>query len=559
MTRGRRGSRSRPGGRAEARRAPRPGAWGAGLGPDLAVGGAVIAVAVAAAARRTRLGTWLARSPWRQWTRSTWFPGLAVALPALVLLAVVLGAAARRRQQVSRVRGASGDGPAGQGWATRRELASLRCRAPTGDRIVLGAAGPRGSLLAAEPRQSVLVVGPSQSGKTTALAVPAILEWDGPVLATSVKTDLLHATRGQRASSGEIAVFDPTGVTGDRSCAWSPLAEATSWGGARRVAHSLCSVGRSPAGIEDAAFWYGAAERLLAPLLRAAALASGSMGDVLRWLDEETANEPLLVLDVAGEREAARVAMSCFSLEERQRSSVYSTARSVLDAYADPAVLASEHGARRVTPDWLLAGEGGAPGGVRTLYCCAPARDQDRLAPVFVALVRSVLDAAFASAARNGRPLDPPLLVVLDEAANVAPLDDLDQVLSTAAGHGISLVTVWQDLAQIEARYDERWATIVNNHRAKAICPGVADPRTLELVSSLIGDVEAPQLSTSRGGEGSWSETESRWRVPVAPAGWIRRMPSRHVLVVYGGLPPALAKMRQVSSRPDGIVSVERR
>jgi type IV secretion system protein VirD4 len=547
-----RGSSSRRGGRTE----PRGGAWGAGLGPDLALGGAVLAILAVAAARRARFSSWLERPAWRHWSWSTWFHAVSAAVAAFVLLAVALGGAAHRRQRASLVRGVAGDGPSGQGWATRRELASLRCRRATGDRIVLGGAGARGWLLAAEPRQSVLVVGPSQSGKTTALAVPAILEWGGPVLATSVKTDLLHATREQRASIGEVAVFDPTAVTGQRSCSWSPLAEATSWGGARRVAHSLCSVGRSPGGIEDAAFWYGAAERLLAPLLRAAALSSGSMGEVLRWLDEETTDEPLVALEVAGEREAARVAMSCFSLEERQRSSVYSTARGVLDAYADPAVLASERGACSVTPEWLLSREGGSPAGVRTLYCCAPARDQNRLAPVFVALVRSVLDAAFVTAARTGLPLDPPLLVVLDEAANVAPLDDLDQVLSTAAGHGISLVTVWQDLAQIEARYDERWATIVNNHRAKAICPGVADPRTLELVSSLIGDVEAPQRSTSRSAEGSWSETESRWRVPVAPAGWIRRMPSRHVLVVYGGLPPALARMRHVSSRPDRIVSV---
>ena len=435
-------------------------------------------------------------------------------------------------------RAGAGAGAASSGWATRRDLAPLLVREATGDRVVLGLTGRR--VVAAERLQSVLVVGPSQSGKTTGLAIPALADWQGPVLATSVKTDLVRETMAARSARGEVAVFDPTSVSGLETRSWSPLSEAMTWAGARRAADSLCSVGRKASGIEDASYWHAAAERLLAPLLRAAAVVNGSMADVVRWLDEEAVNEPILALELAEERDAARVAKSCASMEERQRSSVYSTAQTILAAYGDPDVVASERRGSPISPGWLLGG-GERP---RTLYCCAPARDQARLSPVFVALIRQVVDTAFDTAARDGRPLDPPLLLVLDEAANIAPIGDMDQILATAAGHGVSLVTVWQDLAQIEARYGERWATIVNNHRAKAICPGVADPRTLELLSSLIGDIEVAQRSTSRAGDGSWSESESAWRVPIAPAGWIRRMPPRHVLVVYGGMPPALVRMR---------------
>jgi hypothetical protein len=68
--------------------------------------------------------------------------------------------------------------------------------------------------------------------------------------------------------------------------------------------------------------------------------------------------------------------------------------------------------------------------------------------------------------------------VVLDEAANIAPLRDLDTLASTAAGQGIQLVSVFQDLAQISARYGERAATVVNNHRAKVLLSGISDPPT---------------------------------------------------------------------------------
>ncbi|MGO9909812.1 MAG: type IV secretory system conjugative DNA transfer family protein, partial [Acidimicrobiales bacterium] len=429
-------------GRARAGRASSP----SGLEPaDIAIGGAIGAVVIAEAVRRLR-------APLETHDRHL----ILLALLGL-LLVVALGTVTviLRRRRTGSAQADVGRGPPADGWATRRDMRSVLTTGSPGDRVVVGRL--KRSLVAAERLQSVLVVGPSQSGKTTSLAIPALLDWAGPVLATSVKTDLVRDTIEHRSSIGEVAVFDPTAVTGLETTGWSPLSGAATWAGARRVADSLCSVGRRDGAIEDASYWYAAAERLIAPLLRAAALASGSMWEVVRWLDEETVNEPLLALELAGERDAARVARSCFSMEERQRSSVYATAQTVVAAYADPHVAESERASRRLEAGWLLGDRS------RTLYCSAPARDQRRLSPIFVALVRETLDVAFEKASHLGKPLDPPLLVVLDEAANIAPLGDMDQLLATAAGHGVSFVTVWQDLAQIEARYGPRWATIVNN------------------------------------------------------------------------------------------------
>jgi type IV secretion system protein VirD4 len=509
-------------------RAPSP----PGLAPaDIAIGGVIGAILVAEAVRKLRAGL--------EAHGRHLIPVALLGLAVVVAIGAIAAILWRRRGTPSH--GRVGGGPTADGWATRRELSGVLLEGAPGDRVVIGRM--KRSLVVAERLQSVLVVGPSQSGKTTSLAIPAVLDWAGPVLATSVKTDLVRDTIECRSSIGEVAVFDPTAVTGLETIGWSPLSGAGTWAGARRVADSLCSVGRRDGAIEDASYWYAAAERLIAPLLRAAALASGSMGEVVRWLDEETVNEPLLALELAGERDAARVARSCFAMEERQRSSVYATAQTVVAAYADPHVADSERASRRLEAGWLLGDRS------RTLYCSAPARDQRRLSPIFVALVRETLDVAFEQASRLGKPLDPPLLVVLDEAANIAPLSDIDQLLATAAGHGVSFVTVWQDLAQIEARYGPRWATIVNNHRAKVVFPGVSDPRTLELLSVLIGDSEQPQHSRTTSKDGSWSETQASGRAPVAPAGWIRRMPAGSVLLVYGGLPPALLDTRPWFSR----------
>ena len=118
-----------------------------------------------------------------------------------------------------------------------------------------------------------------------------------------------------------------------------------------------------------------------------------------------------------------------------------------------------------------------------------------------------MLGTAFERATRSGRPLDPPLLVVLDEAAHIAPLPELDGLAATSASHGIQLVTIWQDLAQVKGRYGSRAPTVLNNHRAKLFLPGIADPETLEYASRLVGDEEVTQPSVTRDPRGARSTT----------------------------------------------------
>ena len=437
-----------------------------------------------------------------------------------------------------------------------RDLRALQVPEVSGDRIVLGTHARR--LLAAESRHSVMVVGPTQSGKTSGLAIPAILEWSGPVLATSVKADLLLATSGWRRSLGAVQYYDPTGSVSplpDKSPAsgWSPLAKACTWSGARRTAAALCSVARAgEGGMDDAGFWYANAEKLLAPLLFAAAMAGASMADVVRWLDEEETSEVLLALELAGVPEALRAVRTSFGREERQRASVYATAETVVAAFADPAVAASAESCE-IDPAALVGG------GAGSLFCCAP-RESRNASPLFSRpLCERCSTRPSQRAAATGRPLDPPLLVVLDEAANVAPLVDLDRVLATAAGHGVQLVTVWQDLAQVESRYGSRWATVVNNHRAKIVCSGIADPLTLQHVGALLGDEERAEHSWTVGDDGRRSRTEAVTVRALAPPGWLRQLPAGEAVLIYGNFPPARIALRpffsdrELASRATGI------
>ena len=59
---------------------------------------------------------------------------------------------------------------------------------------------------------------------------------------------------------------------------------------------------RSGSGVEGDAFWYAAAEKILAPILLAAACSGGSMVQVVAWLDtQETEAFGDLLLELAKE------------------------------------------------------------------------------------------------------------------------------------------------------------------------------------------------------------------------------------------------------------------
>jgi len=85
--------------------------------------------------------------------------------------------------------------------------------------------------------------------------------------------------------------------------------------------------------------------------------------------------------------------------------------------------------------------------------------------------------------------------VVLDEAAQLAPLQDLDQVAATASGQHITLMTVFQDFSQIQARYGDRAATVVNNHRCRVVLAGLSDPATDRFVPEVTAACESLRMA----------------------------------------------------------------
>jgi hypothetical protein len=91
-------------------------------------------------------------------------------------------------------------------------LPGSSARSGSGDRsrVILGRTdGAFGRLLAAEDCHSVLVFGPPGSFMTAGVVISAILEWTGPVLAASVKPDVIKATRAHGSAAARSSSSTP--------------------------------------------------------------------------------------------------------------------------------------------------------------------------------------------------------------------------------------------------------------------------------------------------------------------------------------------------------------
>jgi type IV secretion system protein VirD4 len=173
------------------------------------------------------------------------------------------------------------------------------------------------------------------------------------------------------------------------------------------------------------------------------------------------------------------------------------------------------------------------------------------VAPIIVAFLESVRAGAYAAARADqeaGRARRTPLVLALDEVANIAPLPDLPALVSEGAGQGLLTLACLQDLSQARLRWGAAADGFLTLFGTKVVLPGIADLATLELVSRLGGDVDVPVRSVSRGPwwAGSRSTPTTTWstqRQRRLPVDAINQQPGGTALVLSGSRPPTRVRL----------------
>lgn len=411
----------------------------------------------------------------------------------------------------------------------------------SGSRLYVGT-GPDG-LAFAGPQQAVLVLGPPRSGKTTTLVIPNVLAATGPVIATSTKPEVMAATAAARSENGgRCWLFDPAGTTpappGVTPIRWSPVAACGQWDEALLTARAMVGAARPGPRPADAGHWLERAEAVLAPLLHAAALGRHPMTDVATWVLRQDLDTAGRLLAARGVNVAADVLAGLGATHARELSGIFSTTAGVLAAYRSASALAVAE-QPNFDPRGLISG-------TDTVFICAPAREQELLAPITVAFIEAARAEAYEAA--RDRPPDAPLTLVLDEAANIAPLPGLPSLVSEGGGQGVLTVACLQDLSQARERWGPAADGFVSLFGTKMVLPGIGELATLELVSRLGGEIDVPARSVSRT---PWwalrsapTETWSTRRQRRLPVDAVHQQPPRSALMLQGSAPPVRVGLR---------------
>ena len=416
-------------------------------------------------------------------------------------------------------------------------------------------------------REDVTIVfGGPRTGKTQYLA-GQVLDAPGAVLVTSTRTDLYELCGPLRAARGPVFVFNAVGLAGlDSTITFDPLTGCCDPVIAMERATDMIGATSRHSQGGDREFWEAQARRVLAALLHAAALGGKHMRDVLGWVADPDAaqREVSILLRRVADPTFEQDALQFLRTNDRTRSSITSTVMPALGWLTNPAAAAAAQPAQPAGPVGLVGpGAGDSAGdsagsstgfdvgellaGRATVFLLGA--EETQAAPLVCALTGHIAREArrLAALAPGGR-LDPPLTLVLDEAALVSPVP-LDSWTADMGGRGVTILAAFQSRAQMLARWGEHaTATTLNNTSAVMVFGGTRDRDDLQFWSTLTGDRDERVLTTDLHGRVGSRTTR---RVPVLAPAQIANLPTGKVLLIRRGLAPVIGRVRPAWKRGD--------
>ncbi|MDF2142925.1 type IV secretory system conjugative DNA transfer family protein [Paenirhodobacter sp. CAU 1674] len=310
------------------------------------------------------------------------------------------------------------------------------------------------------PEDHALIIAPTGAGKGTSAIMPLLLEHTGPALVFDPKGEAAHVTADWRRKQGQkVFVIDPMAVTGLPRARLNPLdlvdlRRADAYDEARALADCLLLERGDPRN----AFWINQARQVLtAAILQTVADASGPgrarIGDLVDlcsrlrpgaavWLSRSRVPEVVQLaslLDLGAPETIGGVLHYVEEAMELLRSAP------VQDCL----------GASSVPLSHLIEGR------PVTIYFVLP----PHMLRSHARLVRLWFGAIIQALARRARAPARPTLVLIDEAAQLGPLEPFVTLMTLMRGYGVQCVSCWQDPAQLIATYPGLWPSLRNNAR----------------------------------------------------------------------------------------------
>ncbi|MFF5482970.1 type IV secretory system conjugative DNA transfer family protein [Streptomyces sp. NPDC012935] len=314
-------------------------------------------------------------------------------------------------------------------------------------------AGPHTALLAERAvAWERIHVAPRESRQAT--ATQAVRDAEGPAVVVTSNPTVWQDSKDARAKLGPVLLYDPSHLCDTPArLHWSPTTGCEDKQTAVSRATALLTPVRPTSRLDQAVS--DTAETLLRSYLHAAAIDGRTIRHVHRWSQGTQIQDAVRILrtnpkaapGAAGELEAALTAHP-----ERRDVAQELTTRAL-------SALSTVNIRESCTPnrtDALTLDSFVHEGG--TLYVVGESIEDPRTnpgaMPLLTALAASVVERGRRMAERSssGR-LDPPMTLVLDDVAAVAPLPQLPELLATGADRGMPTLALLRSREQARSRW----------------------------------------------------------------------------------------------------------
>ena len=274
-------------------------------------------------------------------------------------------------------------------------------------------------------------------------AQTALRDAEGAVLVVTADPELYTSTVGARAKLGPVHVYDPLRLTdAPARLRWAPHQHCADMAVARVRADALLAPVRSPGRTHDPE--HDTARTMLRCWLHAASVAGEPFREVHRWALSGSTKDAVRILrgDTRAAAGAAGELESALTAHPERRTAAEELVRKALSCTSRVHIRNACTPSQNEADAWAsFVHERG------TLYAVgepieAPHRDGPGAMPLLTALASAVVEHGRLVAERSsaGR-LDPPLVVLLDHPATVAPLPELPALLADGEAVGLHAVT----------------------------------------------------------------------------------------------------------------------
>lgn len=382
-----------------------------------------------------------------------------------------------------------------------------------------------------------LIMASTRSGKGVSLIIPHLLRYQGSAFVLDPKGENAKATIRQRRKLNQtVHVLDPFGITGLPQARFNPLARFTP---ENMEAESKALAAALILGDRD--HWTASAQQLLATFIlfvvtneaipqeqkdlrTVRMLLLSNAKTTLKAMQESRAAEGLL----------AMLATSFLETPEKEFGSILSSAQRETEILDNPHIAAC-----------LAAGGDGEEvnfsawhDGTMTVYLCLSAPKF----PVFSRWLRLVLTSALDEMTDRLDPPPLPVCFMLDELAALGHLEAVENAVGLAAGYGIQLWNVFQDIGQIKDLYKGRWPSFIGNAGVRVVF-NLDDLDSADYWSRFIGQrlVATKSISQNVMGQATGGSQGETLRPLLSPDDLMHQFATKKMLVLAQGLHPVVA------------------